>query len=113
MAFKILTYGVVFLSGLYLGYSLDKFPEKEIIVREEFRKPIDYKVREGFYRQPYDLRIKIEEIAGEIEVYLMDVETEENKKIGSNMHLGGLGDRLKGIVSYPFETKDNLINGLF
>jgi len=105
MKYKNLIYGVVFLSGLYLGSNLNKNPD---VV-----EPLSYKTRDGFYRNPYDLKVVRKQVCGEVEVYLYDTETGESKKIGPNMHLGGLEDRLKGLVSLPFETRDNLLSFIF
>jgi hypothetical protein len=104
MKYKSLIYGLVFLLGFYLGSGFSN--------NRGIKEPYEYKVREGFYRNPYALRIVRKEVCGEVEVYLYDIETGESKRIGPNMYLGGLEDRMKSLISLPFETRDNLLNQL-
>ena len=73
---------------------------------------LGYRVRDGFYPNPYDLKVVRKVVCGEVETYLVDSKRRKYQKIGPKMYVGNLGYRIRGVIYYPFEKNFNLLDDI-
>ena len=84
---------------------------------KDLRKNFHHEAAEGFYEQPYNLKIKTKKnLDGKIESYLCDTETKQSQKIGHELYVGDNKHRIKAagdIIIKIAEKKLKILSELY